>query len=355
MPRQVRVVGIDLFAGAGGMSLGAKMAGIDVKLAVEMNEDAAATYAMNHRGTKVIVDDIANVTENQIVNIRGDVKVLFGGPPCQGFSSSNRRTRNHDNPRNWLFKQFIRITNIWKPEWVVLENVKGIKELDQGKFLGSIVRAFRGLGYTCSTFVLNAVDFSVPQERKRFFLIGSKSRIRVQEPEKPSENNISVEDAIGDLPSLSNGAEEDELPYGKLAQSTYAKEMRGKKTKCTGHVVSKNSEMVIRRYAFVPQGGNWEDIPDRYMSTYTDKSRCHTGVYKRLLGSKPSIVLGNYRKNMLIHPYEDRGLSVREAARLQSFPDSYVFKGCLGSQQQQVGNAVPPRLAEAVFKGIIGT
>lgn len=348
-----KIIGIDLFAGAGGMSLGAKMAGIDVKLAVEINKDAALTYKRNHPDTVLIVDDIANVSEEQVGDVKGDVKILFGGPPCQGFSSSNRRTRNHDNPRNWLFKQFIRITNLWEPDWIILENVKGIKELDRGAFLNSIVRGFRGLGYTCSSFVLSAADFGVPQERKRFFLIGSRSKIRAEKPAPSSGYKISVGDAIEDLPTLSNGADVDEVCYKNVAQSDYAKMMRGKLKKCTGHLVSKNSDLVVERYKYIPQGGNWEDIPDKYMQTYADKTRCHTGVYRRLFADRPSVVLGNYRKNMLVHPYEDRGLSVREAARLQSFPDWYVFCGTLGSKQQQVGNAVPPKLAEAVFRGVI--
>ena len=131
--------------------------------------------------------------------------------------------------------------------------------------------------------------------------------------------------------------------------------LRNNLDKCSGHLVSKNKDYIIRRYKFIPQGGNWKDIPDYLMTNYTDKTRCHTGIYKRLLADKPSVTVGNYRKSMLIHPWEDRGLSVREAARLQSFPDSYIFCGSLGFQQQQVGNAVPPLLAKVVFQAIINT
>jgi DNA (cytosine-5)-methyltransferase 1 len=129
--------------------------------------------------------------------------------------------------------------------------------------------------------------------------------------------------------------------------------MRGKLKKSTNHFVTQNSEEVIKRYDHVPQGGNWKDIPAKLMQNYKDVSRCHSGIYHRLDESKPSVVIGNYRKNMLIHPRQDRGLSVREAARLQSFSDDYVFKGPLVDQQQQVGNAVPPHLAKTVFSQII--
>jgi len=349
-----QMIGVDLFAGAGGMSLGAEMAAINVRYAVEKDISAAKTYALNHPTTKVYQGDISNVHEIPVKVPKRESTILFGGPPCQGFSISNRRTRTSENLGNWLFKEFVRIAHVWSPDWIVLENVKGIEELDRGDFINSVLRSFRGLGYTCSHFTLNAVHYGVPQVRNRFFLIGSKHGLRIEAPKKTTESDfLTVEDAIGDLPHLSNGASEDKLPYLHEAISSYARMLRGKRKTCTGHLVSKNSELVIARYAYVPQGGNWEDIPDELMATYTDKSRCHTGVYRRLSNDAPSIVLGNYRKNMLIHPTEDRGLSVREAARLQSFPDSYLFEGSLGSKQQQVGNAVPPKLAKAVFECVL--
>ena len=155
------------------------------------------------------------------------------------------------------------------------------------------------------------------------------------------------------MPELSNGASVSSLPYRIAAKSKYAQALRGGLSKSSNHLVTKNAEYIIKRYAHIPQGGNWEDIPVRLMKNYEDRLRCHTGIYHRLTANEPSIVIGNYRKNMLIHPFEDRGLSVREAARIQSFPDSYEFKGSIGFQQQQVGNAVPPKLAQAVFEAVL--
>ena len=129
--------------------------------------------------------------------------------------------------------------------------------------------------------------------------------------------------------------------------------MRGRREGCCNNLVTKNADFVLERYRYVPEGGNWQNIPENRMDNYADRSRCHTGIYHRLTSKKPSIVIGNFRKNMLIHPDQDRGLSVREAARLQSFPDHYEFAGSIGFQQQQVGNAVPPILAREVFKAII--
>ena len=159
--------------------------------------------------------------------------------------------------------------------------------------------------------------------------------------------------ALNDLPPLENGASICHLPYAKAASNSYIKHLRGELTNCNNHLVTRNSSIIIERYAHIPQGGNWENIPDYLMENYADKSRCHTGIYRRLCANEPSVVIGNYRKNMLIHPTQDRGLSVREAARLQSFPDDFIFKGSIGFQQQQVGNAVPPLLAKAIFQSLI--
>lgn len=352
----MKIVGVDLFAGAGGLSLGAEMAGIDVRIAVENDVYAAQTYRLNHPQTNVIADDIKNI-DKIYLNNEDNVIVLFGGPPCQGFSTSNQKTRNKNNPKNWLFKEFIRLADSLKPEWIVFENVRGIVETEKGYFAELISSEIGKLGYTCSTMVLCASDYGVPQTRSRFFLIGSLSGKKVKKPNRVADV-VTVDDAISDLPELENGANIDILNYkendlNKL--SSYAKLLRGGLLQCSGHLVTRNAPKIIQRYSYVPQGGNWEDIPDSLMDNYKDKSRCHTGIYKRLSAGTPAITVGNYRKSMLIHPWKNRGLSVREAARLQSFPDYYRFCGSIGFQQQQVGNAVPPYLAKVVFQAIIET
>jgi len=347
------IIGIDLFSGAGGLSLGAEMAGINVVIAIESDPIAARTYAVNHPKTIVLNKDIRTISNLQVRRENCPL-ILFGGPPCQGFSTSNQKTRNRKNPQNWLFQEFLRIAKELKPDWIVFENVKGIKETEEGFFVSEITKTMTELGYMCTVMVLCASDYGVPQTRSRFFLIGSLHRINLQRPHGDS-SLVTVNEAIEDLPSLKNGADQDILAYKTAARSNYAKMLRNNLDKCSGHLVSKNKDYIIRRYKFIPQGGNWKDIPDYLMTNYTDKTRCHTGIYKRLLADKPSVTVGNYRKSMLIHPWEDRGLSVREAARLQSFPDSYIFCGSLGFQQQQVGNAVPPLLAKVVFQAIINT
>lgn len=352
--KQKNLIGIDLFSGAGGMSLGAKMAGIDVRLSIEIDSHAAETYSFNHPQTTVINKDIRKINEIP-KNIKGkDEKVvLFGGPPCQGFSTSNRRTNTTENPQNWLYREFINKVKLIMPEWIVFENVTGFVEFLSGKFVDMIVDELNSIGYICSYGVLNAVDFGVPQKRSRFFLIASKYDIKVRFDNLVKDKYVVVSDAIDDLPNLDNGARINSLPYKKKSPSNYAKVMRGNLKECTGHFVSKNSDLVVKRYSHIRQGQNWSSIPVNLMTNYTDCSRCHSGIYYRLRSDEASVVIGNYRKNMLIHPWANRGLSVREAARLQSFPDNYVFMGNISSQQQQVGNAVPPLLAKKVFELII--
>lgn len=347
------MIGIEVFAGPGGMGLGAAQAGVEIKIAVEKNYSAAQTYLKNHKNVSVTVDDIENINDFSIKQ-RNQRVVLFGGPPCQGFSHLNRQTRNSRNPKNWLFQEFVRAIKLVQPDWVVLENVPGLKNLGKGEFLEKIFDAFKGLGYSPNMKTLNAADFGVPQLRERIFIVGSRDRISFDFPIGDYKGkHFSVMDAISDLPSLSNGAMEYSLSYKFKPKSSIAKELRRNKKKVTQNFVTKSSQMVLNRYRHVSPGGNWKDIPINLMNNYKDPSRCHYNIYRRLPLDKPSPVIANYRKSMMIHPVENRGLSLREAARLQSFPDWYEFCGNIGEQQQQVGDAVPPKLAQAVFKKII--
>jgi len=346
--------GVDLFCGAGGMSIGALMSGINVKHAVELNVYAATTFKYNHPSTMLHNQDIRTVSCKNFQNLcKNEPTVVFGGPPCQGFSTSNQTTRSKKNAENWLFKEYLRLVDGIKPEWVVFENVRGLVETEGGYFLDAVLRGFSKLGYTTSHFVLNSADFGVPQKRKRLFIVGSLSGIHIDAPRKTVKKFVTVKEAISDLPELENGAAINTMVYPKKARFVYAKALRGHLNQCTNNIVTNNAKYIIERYGCVPQGGNWENIPKHMMKNYSDRSRCHTGIYRRLVENEPSIVIGNFRKNMLIHPWKDRGLSVREAARLQSIPDWFEFQGSIGFQQQQVGNLVPPLLAKAVFDQIM--
>ena len=349
------MIGIDLFAGAGGMSLGAKLAGIKVSVAIEQDVHAVNTYSMNHPECKILSTDIRNVPDDQIARIpKGhNETVVFGGPPCQGFSYSNTRTRTLENPNNWLFQEFVRFVQIWQPDFFVFENVRGITNTSGGAFLVSVCEQFARLEYRLCHGVLNAKDFGVPQDRARFFLLGSRRQLAMSLPEPYIAPPPTVNEAIGDLPILPNGASCNWLTYERVRPSTYACQLRGKSKSCPNHLVTRNADYIIHRYEYIPPGGNWENIPVKLMKNYADSSRCHTRIYHRLRPECPSVVIGNFRKNMLIHPNQNRGLSVREAARIQSFQDTYEFTGTIGFQQQQVGNAVPPLLAKAVFSSLL--
>lgn len=205
------------------------------------------------------------------------------------------------------------------------------------------------MGFQIVHGVLNSVDFGVPQNRARYFIVGNRIGIRYEFPLRPNYTQVTVGDALRDLPKRQNGNSTSVMPYGKSRPSGYGRRMRGKERVCCNNLVSLNGSIVIERYRCVPQGGNWRSISPGLMTNYRDRTKCHTGLYHRLDQHRPATVVGNFRKNMLIHPTQDRGISVREAARLQSFPDSYRLCGSIGFQQQQVGNAVPPLLAKVVF------
>lgn len=346
------LVGIDIFSGAGGMSIGALMAGIDVKIAIEKDKYAAATFAFNHPNTEVIVDDISNVNIEKIKDI--NPFILFGGPPCQGFSTSNTKTRNDNNPNNSLFEEFLRFVKEIKPQWVIFENVEGFSKYGKGSVVKELENRFSSLGYKSKTAILWASDYFVPQKRNRFFLVANNLNLDFNFPE-PNVQKVTVEEAIYDLPILENGENKEISEYRSNNLNDYTKIVRGQNKFASQNFVSRNKDFVIDRYKHIKQGQNWKAIPEKLMSNYTEVNNTHSGIYKRLDASKPSVVISNYRKNMLIHPFEDRGLSVREAARLQSFPDDFIFKGSLSHIQQQIGNAVPPLLAKAIFERIIKT
>ncbi len=353
---------VDLFAGAGGVSLGFEKAGFTIVFAFEKDPYSAETYKKNREkmNTEVVVKDISEIDfKNTLKKIglnRGEIDILISGPPCQGFSFSNMRTRSLKNPKNHLFKEFIRAVKEIYPKWILFENVSGIVNFEKGKVIEILNAELSKSGYLYTWDIINAADYGVPQIRRRFFLIGNRIGTKFSFP-KPTYGEkrkpyITVHDAISDLPLLKNGNDIDSLfyRYNGSKLSGYKREMHinWNKSYCLNNQITKNSDLVVKRYKFIPPGGNWKDIPSYLMKDYKNKHNCHGGIYRRLKWDEPAIVVSNYRKNMLIHPDQDRGLSVREAARLQSFPDWYIFYSGLTSQQQQVADAVPPLLAKTL-------
>jgi DNA (cytosine-5)-methyltransferase 1 len=356
-----KLLAVDIFAGAGGLSLGFEKAGFSTVFAVEQDESSCITYKKNRRNfnDRIICDDISNISfKEQLVKFKktqGRIDILLGGPPCQGYSTSNTVNRFKNNKQNNLFKEYFRAVGEIKPKWLLFENVAGITDFRKGKITDIFKEYLTKLGYKkFQNSVINAAAYGIPQIRRRFFLIANRLDLDFTFPVEThnEETYLKVSDAITDLPIIRNGNETDIKHYrnhgSKVTEYQMILRKRIRKKFVYNNLVTRNGELVCDRYKHIPQGGNWKDIPSELMENYANKDNCHTGIYKRLKMNRPSIVISNFRKNMLIHPTQDRGLSVREAARLQSFPDTYVFHGNLGEQQQQVANAVPPLLAEQI-------
>ena len=265
-------IGIDIFSGAGGLSLGAEMAGFQVKFAVEKDNSAAATYRHNHPNTLVLKDDIHNINPHDYLLPNEHISIVFGGPPCQGFSFSNTMSRNMDNPNNSLFEEFVRFVHEIQPDWFLFENVEGFARFEKGRIQHLVEQCFRDMGYEVFPKVLWASDYGVPQHRNRFFMVGNHLGIKFEYPE-PFGTKITVNDAIEDLPDLTNGQQMETMSYKMPASkaSKYARMMRKGSKRCRQNYVSRNADYVIERYTHIKQGENWESIPDELMQNYANK------------------------------------------------------------------------------------
>ena len=310
---------IDIFAGVGGLSLGFNMAGFENLFAVEFDKVFAENYTRNFNNHKMICKDIKNIDENEIRSIIGKTKVdvIIGGPPCQGFSIAGNIGRTFlEDPRNYLFKEFVRFVKIIKPKMFLLENVAAMAKHNNGNTLETIKEEFKKLGYEVKHKVLNSKFHNVPQERRRIVLVGSRGKNNF---EFPIENNkfISVEEAIGNLPILKSG-ETSTIP---------------------NHTAMKHSEQMLEKMKYVKDGGNRNDIPLELRPKSGDARK-----YIRYNSKNPSIcITGDMRK--VFHYNQNRALTNRELARIQTFPDDFTFIGNNGKIQQAIGNAVPPNLA----------
>lgn len=348
---------VDLFAGAGGLTYGLSQSGFISKIGVEYDVSAAKTLKSNNPETSVVVEDIRKLDPIQVIEthemIKEDIDIIVGGPPCRGFSVSNTRTRNSENPLNSLYQSYLEFINKIRPRIFVFENVEGFISYNGGKVLDDLIKKTSSFGYHTSYKLINAEKYGVPQKRKRVIIIGSDHQYN-DFFDLPQKRKVKVKEAISDLPHVKNGNRIDSLPYKKNSNlSDFQVKMRTSQHQTvSNNQLTKNGELVLKRYSYIPQGGNWRNIPDEYMQNYANKDNCHSGIYHRLIWEDTSKTISNYRKNMLIHPLEDRGLSVREVARLQSFPDNYIFSGSLGSQQQQVANAVPPIIGTLIGNNI---
>lgn len=353
---------IDLFSGCGGLSLGFVQDGYTIKKAVEFDEGIAKTYKMNHSGVDVIVDDIKNIDQSGVFQ-RGDADVIIGGPPCQGFSMAGARIRDGfiDDPRNYLFKHYFNVVKTVKPQAFVMENVKGIMTMQGGKIFDEIIRLFTdaemldGEPYTLHYRVVKAIEFGIPQKRERMIIIGTRnSDFNFDELWEQTKQNIlqehpyyfdmvTVEDAIGNLrETTTDGAIINPTPI-----TNYQRYLASTKNELTNHTKTKHSKVAVDRMHRIANGENFTVLEETINSV-------HSGSYGRLRWDEqaPTITtrFDTPAGGRFIHPTEDRTLSPREAARIQSFPDDFVFTGNKTSICKQIGNAVPPKISYFLAK-----
>jgi len=352
---------VDLFSGAGGLSCGLELAGFKPVLANEINPAYANTYKKNHPETFVVVEDIRNISETNFLTdhdiLPGSIDLVAGGPPCQGFSV-NAPIRSLEDPRNHLFKDFLRIAAILKPKAILIENVPGIVSLGKGTVVEQIYKELDSLGYKVSHRILFAGHYGVPQMRFRtVFLAIKKENEKIIEFPKPQYNSkavanfskakdlcfeiqplfeqnlkkqINVDEVFSDLPQIIQGKIIENLNYKLNPQNDYQKYLRSNCTKLNNHYCSKISSINLNRLQHIPQGGSWRDIPFDLLPNGLKRARRsdHTKRYGRLHpNGLCSTILTKCDPHWgsFFHPYEERIISVREAARIQSFPDNYTF------------------------------
>lgn len=313
---------IDLFAGAGGLSLGFDKAGFNNLFSVEFDKQYAETYSKNFPDHKMIVEDIKNITNEEIIKLVNgkNVDIIVGGPPCQGFSIAGRIGRSFiEDERNSLFKEFVRFVKLLQPKMFIMENVSALERYNKGKTIEEIKDEFKKCGYDIKYKVLLASEYSVPQDRRRIFIVGTKNYNQFQFPKKSSKM-VTVKDAINDLPKLESG-ETSSIP---------------------NHNAMAHTKQMLEKMSYIKDGGNREDIPEEIRPKSGDIRK-----YIRYDSTKPSYcVTGDMRK--IFHYSQNRALTPRELARIQTFPDDFIFYGTSSQVQQQIGNAVPPLLAEKI-------
>ena len=324
---------IDLFCGCGGLSLGFEKAGINVLVGIDAWKDAITTFNYNHKNSKGICADLSTLEPKEIEKeLNGkSVDLIIGGPPCQGFSVAGKRIV--DDVRNKLYKNFVRFVEYYKPQAFIMENVPNILSIGGGIVRDSIVKDFSDLGYKVVYQVLTASNYGTPQNRRRAVFVGFKNGFEFKFPEKTVEKLITSSEALSDLPENSL---EDGTPYPIASKCDYQKLMRCNSDKVYNHQITEHSERTKEIIALVPDGGNYKNLPEDLQQT----RKVHI-AWTRLNSQKPSFTIDTGHRHHFHYKW-NRIPTVRESARIQSFPDDFIFLGTKTSQYKQVGNAVPP-------------
>ncbi|WP_227764400.1 DNA cytosine methyltransferase [Zhaonella formicivorans] len=381
-----KLIAADLFCGAGGLSEGLAQAGFQINFASDIHQTYTQTYKYNHPNTYVCTEDIRNLSNKQVLEFcqvkPGDLDLLAGGPPCQGFSI-NAPVRTMEDERNHLFVHFLRVAETLKPKYILIENVPGIVSLEKGTVVKAIYKSLNKLGYKVRHMILFAAHYGVPQMRWRTFFIGTRLKnaeclfpypthfaqgvanftggknlcFKIESKESLFGPQLldytTVWDAISDLPVIENGGGADEMQYDTPPKSEYQKLLRENSKILYNHRAPTLGKINLERLKYIPQGGSWRDIPFDLLPAGLKKARRsdHTKRYGRLdPNGICSTILTKCDPHWgsFFHPTQERTLTVREAARIQSFPDRFRFLGSLTEQYEQVGNAVPPLLGKAI-------
>lgn len=346
---------MDLFAGVGGLTYGfSKIPEFRIVAANEIDRDIARAYTLNHQDVKMINRDINELTEECLRDILGDTRIdiVVGGPPCQSYSTLGKRRL--DDRAN-LFLQYKKVLDILRPRAFVFENVTGILSMNKKALFKEVQREFSELGYQLKYQVLNAVDYGVPQQRERVILVGFRGENRFEYP-TPTHGEgrkpyVTLRDALGDLPALRSG--QTGADYDRAADNEFLRWVRANAgEKLTEHSAPKNGKHLIRIMETLQDGQSKDDLPEeiRPRSGYGN-------TYAKLWWDRPSTTITrNFAcpsSSRCIHPRDSRAMSIREGARLQSFPDDYLFYGSDGKKRLEIGNAVPPLLSMAIAEKML--
>nr|WP_315400065.1 DNA cytosine methyltransferase [uncultured Duganella sp.] len=384
---------LDTFAGAGGFSLGFQLAGADLVGAIELDSWACDTFRFNHPDAKVIQSDITSLTDEEILLHFGADRpnVVLGGPPCQGFSICNKNNGDPKDPRNSLFEEFVRVGRLLNPEVMIMENVPNLikAKTESGELVVDIiVSELRKIGYFVKYKILEATDYGVPQIRRRLVVIATKKEI--SDPFPPKTHVVGEQsdllnsgmpkcptlwDAISDLPDLEARQGSEAQPYTKPPENSYQEFLRGESSQVHNHKAMNHSARLVERFASMVWGQSTSDVPDHLKPLKRNSTEISDKVYdqnnRRMFPHKPCHTIAASFYANFVHPYKNRNFTAREGARIQSFPDTYVFLGkptvvskkLLGRegrteeshlcQYNQIGNAVPPLMANAIAKHLL--
>lgn len=337
---------IDLFCGCGGLSYGFECAGVNILLGIDNDATALKAFENNHKNAKTICGDITTTTLSDIKERIGDKKIdlIIGGPPCQGMSLSG--PRKFDDPRNKLYLSYIRLVEEIRPEAFVIENVPGLVGLFKGQIKDSIIERLTALGYNVQYKILCSADYGVPQSRRRVVFVGLKDK-SFDFGNIKSKETVTCEMALSDLPPLVETLGEDPAEYETKPNNSYQKLMRSNSKKVRNHIAASHSDKVKHIISLVPDGGNYKDLPEEYKN-----SRNFHVAWTRFRSDKPAPTIDTGHRHHFHYKY-NRVPTVRECARLQSFPDDFIFEGNKTQQFRQVGNAVPPLMAQAIAEALL--